>query len=96
MVGQEQVSFDKLDNKLKKAQVDVEARSLIEKNLPFDVLCWTLSELQLTIEKGYHNYTDHDVSIMEEKIFNAELEYDEICWLISYLIVFLRMQHLYP
>lgn len=92
----EQVNFNTINNKLMKSQVDLEARSLIEKNLPFDVLCWTLSELQLTIEKGYHNYTDHEVSIMKEKIFNAELEYDEICWLISYLINFLKTQKLYP
>ena len=92
----EEITLDKFRNKLLKSQVDKGARNLIKKALPFDELCWELAELQLIIDKGVHQYTDHEVSTMEDKIFNAELTYEEVCWLIAYLTVFLRIQKLYP
>ncbi|MFX1273716.1 MAG: hypothetical protein ACFFBP_11335 [Promethearchaeota archaeon] len=92
----EEINLNEFRNKLLKTQVDKAAQNLIKKALPFDELCWELAELQLIIDKGTHNYNDHEVSSMEDKIFNAELTYEEICWLIAYLTVFLRIQKLYP
>ena len=92
----DQVMFDKNENRKLKNQVELRAKELIHKGLPFDVLCWELAELQLVIEKGHGNYTNDEVSIMEEKIFNSTISYKEICWIISTLISFLGQQDLYP
>ncbi len=85
--------LDTIDNILMKSRVDLAARNLLKKKLPFNMLCRTLSKLQLIIEKGCHNYTDNDTRIMKDKIINSELEYDEICWLIAYLRAFLNIQN---
>ena len=92
----EQVMFDKDRNKKLKNQVEVKAKELMHKDLPFDVLCWELAEIQLIIEKGHGNYTEHEVSVMEKKIFNSTISYKEICWIISTLTCFLGQQDLYP
>ena len=92
----DQVMFDQENNRKLKNQVEVKTKELMHKNLPFDVLCWELAELQLIIEKGHGNYTDHEVSVMEEKIFNSTISYKEICWIISTLICFLGQHDLYP
>jgi hypothetical protein len=88
--------FDKNENRKLKNQVKLRAKELMHKELPFDVLCWELAELQLIIEKGHGRYTEHEVSKMEEKIFNSSISYKEICWIISTLISFLGQQDLYP
>jgi len=92
----DQVMFDKSKNRQLKNQVELRAKELMHKELPFDVLCWELAEIQLIIEKGHGNYTDQEVSEMEEKIFNSTISYKEICWIISTLISFLGQQDLYP
>ena len=79
-----------------KSNVDLKAKELLHKDLPFDVLCWELAELQLIIEKGYGNYTDYEVSIIKNKIFKSLISYDEICWLISTLECFIGPKYLYP
>jgi hypothetical protein len=88
--------FDKNENKKLKNQVELRAKELMHKGLPFEVLCWELAELQLVIEKGPGNYTEYEVSLMEEKIFNSTISYKEVCWIISMLISFLGKKDLYP
>lgn len=92
----DQVMFDHENNRKLKNQVEVVAKELMHKDLPFDVLCWELAELQLIIEKAHGNYTDHEVSVMEEKIFNSTISYKEICWIIATLTCFLGQHDLYP
>lgn len=92
----DQVMFDKKGNKKLKYEVEIKAKELMHKRLPFDVLCWQLAELQLIVEKGKGNYSDHEVYEMEENIFNSPISYREICWLISTLECFIGQQELYP
>jgi len=92
----DQVMFDEHKNRKLKNEVELRAKELMHKELPFDVLCWELAEIQLIIEKGHRNYTHKEVRKMEEKIFNSTISYKEICWIIATLISFLGQHDLYP
>jgi len=48
-------------------------KNLLNKNFPFDTICWALAELQLIFEKGRKKYSEKEVIERTKKIFNIYL-----------------------
>ena len=67
------------------AKINVAAYFISRRNLPYDILCWMLSERQLYTQNN-NQYAPNDViKKRAAEIFFSSPSYDVLCWLIAEL-----------
>ena len=74
-----------------KHDISVAAYFLAEKKVPFDNLCWMLSERQLYLQNNFQNVDQNSIKQRATKIYQNSPPYDVICWLISEIDFLLKM-----
>ncbi len=67
------------------AKINVAAYFLSRRNLPYDILCWMLSERQLYAQNDNQYAPDEIIKKKAAEIFFSSPSYDVLCWLISEL-----------
>ncbi len=66
-------------------KINVAAYFLSQRNLPYDILCWQLSERQLYAQNN-NQYAPNDIiKKRAAEIFFSSPSYDILCWLIAQL-----------
>ena len=69
-------------------KINVAAYFLSKRNLPYDILCWMLSE-RLLYTQNNNRYAPNDViKKRAAEIFFSSPSYDVLCWLIAELDIF--------
>jgi len=64
-----------------KAEIEVAAYFLSQRNYSYNDLCWMLADKQFFIEKGQENYKKDEVRERAEEIFQQFYNYDNLCFL---------------
>ena len=66
-------------------KINVAAYFLSQRNIPYDILCWQLSERQLYTQNN-NQYAPNDmIKKRAAEIFFSAISYDVLCWLIAKL-----------
>ncbi|MHA1491485.1 MAG: hypothetical protein ACTSRI_17760 [Promethearchaeota archaeon] len=76
-----------------KSQIKVAAYFISQKNLPYDILCWLLAELQLNVQKGHGNFSEDEIKRKAGEIYESSSTYDELCWLIAELNILIEKKY---
>ena len=69
-------------------KINVAAYYLSRRNLPYDILCWMLSE-RLLYTQNNNQYAPNDaIKKRAAEIFFSSPSYDVLCWLVAELDIF--------
>ena len=66
-------------------RINVAAYFISRRNLPYDILCWMLSERQLYTEHNNQYAPEKLIKKRAAEIFFSSPSYDILCWLIAEL-----------